>query len=89
MTISQMDMQRELHAYAMAEMRNRGLEEAAQLLLAKAARITGMSRGAERFDLEHWAREIRALKTDASSLMSDWWADDPAPSVPNGNSNNQ
>jgi hypothetical protein len=71
--ISQMDMQRELHAYAMAEMRNRGLEEAARLLFNRAART---QKGVERYDLERWVAEIRALKTDPSKCLSDWWAED-------------
>lgn len=73
-TISQKEMQRELHAFAMAESCNRGLEKAVQLLLARATR----ARGTERFDLEHWASAIRALKTDASGYLSDWWADNPS-----------
>jgi hypothetical protein len=74
-------MQRELHAYAMAEMRNRGIEESARIISARAARITGISRSSERFELEHLAAEIRALKGDPSACLSDWWADDVKPAL--------
>lgn len=70
MSLSLQDMQRELHQYAMAEMRNRGLEEAARLVSERAGRAR---LGAERFDLEQAAMAIRALKTDPSDHLSDWW----------------
>lgn len=70
--ISPQDMMRELHAYAMAEMRNRGLEDAARLVERQRARS-----GGERFDIDRTAAAIRALKTDPSKHLSDWWAKEP------------
>lgn len=79
MSISLQEMQRELHHFAMAEMRNRGLEEAACLMDQTAinSRI-----GAQRFDFDHAAKAIRALKTDPREHLSNWWADNPT--VTNG-----
>jgi hypothetical protein len=69
MSISQTEMMRQLHAYATDEMRNRGLEEAAKLVERQRARS-----GAERFDNDgQTAAAIRALKTDPSRHMTDWW----------------
>ena len=79
MSMSLQDMQYELHHYVMADMRNRGLEEAAALMdqSASNSRI-----GAQRYDYKHAAASIRALKTDPKEHLTDWWAD--APVVPNG-----
>lgn len=75
MSISIQEMQRELHQYAMAEMRNRGLEEAARLMDQSAV---NSRLGAQRFDYEQAAGAIRALKTNPRQHLSNWWADDPA-----------
>lgn len=66
---SQQEMQRQLHNYAMEEMRNRGLEEAAKLIEAN-------PRG-----LSYLAVEIRKLKRDPNEQMTDWWADDQPSAV--------
>lgn len=67
------EMQRQIHAFALAEMRNRGLEEAAQLVLDRSRR----RRGREWYDACQDASAIRALKTNASENLTDWWADEP------------
>jgi hypothetical protein len=68
--LSTQDMMRELVAYAHEEMRNRGLEEAARLIEARAGSCGGQTRWAGEQD----AIAIRALKRDASKQLSDWWA---------------
>lgn len=77
MSINQTEMMRQLHAYAADEIRNRGLEEAARLVERQRVRS-----GAERFDNNQTAAAIRALKTDPSRHMTNWWEN--APSHPNG-----
>jgi hypothetical protein len=70
MPLDQIEMQRQLHQYAMEEMRNRALEEAALLAAIRPA-ATG-----------YWlADEIRRLKRDPAAKMTDWWADDKPKSV--------
>ena len=68
--ISQIEMMRQLHAFALEETRNRALEEAAQVI--------------DRFERErrplYWsAGEIRRKKRDPSAQMTDWWAKPIAP----------
>jgi hypothetical protein len=61
--MTQTDMMREVVQYALEEMRNRGLEDAAML--------------AEQSSDPYLARDIRALKRDPSAQMTDWWAKRP------------
>ncbi|MBR1122083.1 hypothetical protein JQ628_11205 [Bradyrhizobium lablabi] len=78
MGLSQTEMMRQLHAYAHAEMRNRGLEAAAQLVERQYARSS-----TERFDRTQTAAAIRALKTDPNAHLTAWWSDEP-PAQTNG-----
>lgn len=71
MTLTVQEMQRQLHAFALAEMRNRGLEDAARLVLDRSRRKLGR----ELYDANQDASAIRALKTDPSEHLSDWWAE--------------
>lgn len=66
MSITPADMQREVIAFAMEEMRNRGLEEAARL-------VDRQTRGSY-----HLVQDIRALKRDPGAKLSDWWGASPA-----------
>lgn len=66
MSISQTEMMRQLHAFALEETRNRALEEAAQVI--------------ERLELArrplYWSTgEIRRIKRNPSAQMTDWWAE--------------
>lgn len=77
--LTMIDMQRELHNFALAEMRNRGIEECARLL---ERRMNGFDHQYchERNELALMVRTLRSLKTNASACLSDWWApDDPGP----------
>lgn len=68
--ISHDDTMRELHAYAMEEMRNRGLEEAAVLV----EQMLDARRPA--FLCIH---EIRALKRNPTTKLSDWFGNSRPP----------
>lgn len=65
MTITVSQMQREVVQFAMEEMRNRGLEEAAQI--AESYGVTAYS----------LATDIRRRKRDPRAQMTDWWAKEP------------
>lgn len=62
------EMQRQLIAFALDEMFNRGLEAAACVLDRRAASLGYNSCAEQRI-----AQDIRALKVDAQARLSDWW----------------
>lgn len=70
MMISQMEMMRQIVAYAMEAKRNEGLEEAAHLMDRWAGESTGHSRYGDQLAAKH----IRAMKRDPAAVMTDWWA---------------
>jgi electron transfer flavoprotein alpha/beta subunit len=59
--ISVQEATRQLVAYSMEEMRNRGLEEAARLADRRTLSFT-------------LGREIRALKRNPEQKLTNWWA---------------
>lgn len=67
--MTEQDMMRELHFYAMEEMRNRGIEAAARA-------IEDMGFNAAVTD------RVRALKRDPSAHLSDWWGNKNTPLGP-------
>ena len=74
MTIDTKDAQRELHNYAMAEMRNRGINAALEVV---SNCIRTAKDGIARRDLQAAFSEIARLRTDPREHLSDWWADSP------------
>ncbi|MDB5584828.1 MAG: hypothetical protein JWR80_10004 [Bradyrhizobium sp.] len=70
MPINPQEMMRQLHAYAMAEMRNRGLEEGAKTLELYSGRFVGR----DHYEAQRIVQRIRALKTDPSENLTDWWS---------------
>lgn len=73
---SQLEMQRQLHNYAMEEMRNRGLEEAANMLESRTA-----GGAAAHYHCAQAAKAVRLLKRDPANQLTDWWADDQPSAV--------
>jgi hypothetical protein len=70
MSVTEQEMMRQLHAYALDEMRNRGLEEAAKTVELYSGRFMGR----DLYEAQQIVRRIRALKTDPSENLTDWWA---------------
>lgn len=63
------DMQRELHNYAMDEMRNRGLNAALSELHRRSSRFMGR----DLHEFQQAIAAVRSLRTDPSRHLSDWW----------------
>lgn len=74
--ISEQEMQRQLHAYALEEMRNRGLEDAALRLEEWAVRYGSKKR--YEIGVDTAVAEIRACKRDPRKKMTDWWGSEVA-----------
>ena len=78
MALSIKEMQRQLHRYALSEMRNRGLEEAAKLLDRAAIHQIG----GYRRELNDFSRQIRNLKENPSRHLTDWWGREDECAIP-------
>lgn len=76
MPITLEEMQRQLHAYAMDEMQNRGIEKAARFLEQSAHKAQYQKLGHDRYHMDRLVHEVRALKTDPGRHLTDWWADE-------------